>query len=570
MRSCDGCARDGPPDSPPMRRLLLLSFIWGWSFLFIKVGVEGLTPIDGGRRARGPGRRRPARLPAGASASPCPRDRRMWGHFVVVGLVGSALPFTMLAWGEERITSALTSVLNASTPLFTALFAAALLGDRLRSVQVVGLLVGIVGRGRGRRHRRRRPHRLVARRQPGRRSLAGACYGLGFTWSKRHLMGIPPIVAAAGQLTAATILLAPVRDHHHRDRRAPTSPGAGSGPSSLLGVVGTGVAYVLNYRIIAELGATRASLVTYIIPVVAVAVGIVVLDEPFGWRIVAGGVLIIAGIFLVNGTGGRAAAAGAAARWRPRSSPACWPAAAGAAAAGRRTVGATRCAPSRSTASTSCTCSPARPTPSYRTDPPTSGPHQPTPPSKAWSPSRCPARCRSACSRRAGCCSSTTGCPRPTRRRSRRWPAARWSSPPTPTSRGAAVVATAWVTKQTCEAFDRGAARGVRPGPRRQGPRRRLNPASEGPAWRPPPARSSRTWRTCPERDSNPHALSDSGLLKPPCLAIPSSGRAGRCVTVGLRRGRRLPGRGGPACARRRRRSCRASRRRGAPGGRAG
>ena len=227
----------------------------------------------------------------------------MWGHFLVVGLVGSALPFTMLAWGEERITSALTSVLNASTPLFTALFAALLLRDRLRSIQVVGLFVGIVGVG------------VAAGIGAGDLTgsslagglaavLAGACYGLSFTWSKRYLMAIPPMVAAAGQLTAATILLAPVRDHDHRHRRRRHHLAPDRGHRSCSAWSAPGVAYVLNFRIIADLGATRASLVTYLIPIVAVAVGIVVLDEPFGWRIVAGGGLIIAGVFLVNSSGG--------------------------------------------------------------------------------------------------------------------------------------------------------------------------------------------------------------------------------------------------------------------------
>ena len=265
-----------------MRRLLLLSFIWGWSFLFIKVGVEGLTPSTVAA----------LRVALGATVLhiflrmkriSLPTDRRMWGHFLVVGLVGSALPFTMLAWGEERITSALTSVLNASMPLFTAVFAAVMLRDRLRSIQVVGLLIGIVGIGVA--------ADIGASDRPGSSLagglaavLAGACYGLSFTWSKRHLMAIPPMVAAAGQLTVATILLAPF------EITTTAMEGADItwrriGAMLLLGVVGTGVAYVLNFRIIAELGATRASLVTYIIPIVAVVVGIV-LDEPLvaTWR----------------------------------------------------------------------------------------------------------------------------------------------------------------------------------------------------------------------------------------------------------------------------------------------
>jgi len=130
----------------PIRRLLLLAFIWGWSFLFIKVAVEGMTPPTVAC----------ARVALGASVllivmqstkRRLPHDRRMWRHFAVAAVFGNALPFTLLAWGEERITSALTSVLNASTPLFTAILAAVFLKDRLRPWQVCGLLLGFVGVG---------------------------------------------------------------------------------------------------------------------------------------------------------------------------------------------------------------------------------------------------------------------------------------------------------------------------------------------------------------------------------------------------------------------------------------
>src|SRR4029078_10270914 len=112
-----------------MRRLLLLAFIWGWSFLFIKVSVEGMTPPTVAW----------ARVTLGAAAllvvvRPSVRDlwgRGLWRHYLFVAVVANALPFTLLAWSEERITSALTAVLNASTPLFTALIAWLYLHDRL-------------------------------------------------------------------------------------------------------------------------------------------------------------------------------------------------------------------------------------------------------------------------------------------------------------------------------------------------------------------------------------------------------------------------------------------------------
>jgi drug/metabolite transporter (DMT)-like permease len=282
-----------------MRRLLLLAFIWGWSFLFIKVAVEGLTPptVAWARITLGAIVLHVVLRQRGVSL---PRDRTTWRHFAVTALIGSAIPFTMLAWGEERITSALTAVLNASTPLFTALAAAVLLKDRIRLAQAGGLLLGLAGvavaAGFG-------GSDLAGSSLAGSLAAvgAGACYGLAFVYMRRHLVGAAtsPIVAAAGQLTAGSVLLLPL---------AAASSAAGGIELTpkrvlcvvLLGAVGTGVAYVLNYGVIAELGATKASLVTYVIPVVAVAVGVIVLDEPFELRLLAGGALIVAGIALVH------------------------------------------------------------------------------------------------------------------------------------------------------------------------------------------------------------------------------------------------------------------------------
>jgi drug/metabolite transporter (DMT)-like permease len=433
-----------------MRRLLLLSFIWGWSFLFIKVGVEGLTPSTVAA----------VRVALGATVLliflrvkriSLPTERRMWGHFLVVGLVGSALPFTMLAWGEERITSALTSVLNASTPLFTALFAAIMLRDRLRSIQVVGLFVGIVGVG------------VAAGIGAGDLTgsslagglaavLAGACYGLSFTWSKRYLMAIPPMVAAAGQLTAATILLAPFA--------ITTTAMEGAditwrriGAILLLGVVGTGVAYVLNFRIIADLGATRASLVTYIIPIVAVAVGIVVLDEPFGWRIVAGGGLIIGGVFLVNSAGG--------VRRRGAIAVATALLAGLLAGCGGGGSAADGCDPVRSEPLDRqylVHVLPGGPDPDYRTDPPTSGPHQPTPPIEGVVTKPLSRPVQVGLLEEGRVLFQHEGLSAADRARLEELAGEMVVVAPNPDlPDDAKVVATAWVTKQTCEVFVRGA-----------------------------------------------------------------------------------------------------------------
>ncbi|MBA2279865.1 MAG: DMT family transporter, partial [Acidimicrobiia bacterium] len=281
-----------------IRRLLLLAFIWGWSFLLIKVAGDGMTPptvaflrvtlgaivLRGWLRHTGVG---------------LPRDRATWRNFVVVGACSSAVPFTLLAWGEQRTATALTAVANASTPLFAAVCAAVLVRERLRLPQLVGLAVGFVGvgvaAGLG-------ASDLTSSSTAGVLAsvLAGAFYGLAATWMGKHLTHLPPAAAAGGQLTVASALLAPFAlgttlvDGFHP---TPTRLLA----IAVLGVVGTGLAYLIFYRVIADLGATKASVVTYVIPVVAIAVGALVLDERFTIRIVVGGALVVAGIALVNG-----------------------------------------------------------------------------------------------------------------------------------------------------------------------------------------------------------------------------------------------------------------------------
>jgi drug/metabolite transporter (DMT)-like permease len=381
-------------------RLLLLSFIWGWSFLFIKVAGEDLTPtaVAGGRCVLGALVLLAVVRLQGLSL---PRGRTL-GHFLVVGVAGSAVPFALLAWGEQHIDSGLTAVLNASTPLFTAALAVPLLGERARPRVVAGLVVGFVGVGivSGIGGSDLTGTDVLAALAP---VAAGACYGFTFCWAARHLLGIPPLVAATGQVTAAAIVLAPFA--------AVTSVAHGVVPDwqaigslLLLGALGTGLAYVLSFRVIAELGPTVASLCTYIIPVVALAVGWAVLDETITLRIVVGGVVIVASILVVTrdrSRGQRAAAVegpgtevGApppeVAPGPPTSTTGRRRAAllggvglvAAVTAAGCGGGGDATCEPVRREPfdSRAVHVLPGSDAPEYQTDPPTSGPHLPAPP----------------------------------------------------------------------------------------------------------------------------------------------------------------------------------------------
>src|SRR3954447_23078637 len=181
-----------------------------------------------------------------------PRDRETWRRFVVAAVFANVLPFTMLAWSEERITSALAAVLNASTPLFTAILAALYLKDRLRLVQVGGLVLGFVGVavaagiGAGDLGDSSLVGSLAA-------VIAGLFYGIAFVYMRRHLTGLEPTVAATGQLLMASALSLPFA--------AVTTATGGLELNArrvlsitALGVIGTGLAYVLNYRIIGDAG----------------------------------------------------------------------------------------------------------------------------------------------------------------------------------------------------------------------------------------------------------------------------------------------------------------------------
>ena len=226
-----------------------------------------------------------------------PRDAT-WRHFLVMGALASFVPFTLLAFGEQRITSALTSVLNAATPLFAAMAAALFLRERLKPSQMIGLLVGLAGVAVA---------SGVAGRDVGTSTIVGAaaavgaaaCYGYTFVYARRHLSGVPPLVAAAGQLVCGAAVSAPFG--------VVTSLQSGFDPAphrllavAVLGVVGTGLAYVLYYGAIADVGPTKASVVTYLVPVVAVTVGVVFLDEPFRARVLVGGAMTVAGIALLH------------------------------------------------------------------------------------------------------------------------------------------------------------------------------------------------------------------------------------------------------------------------------
>jgi drug/metabolite transporter (DMT)-like permease len=295
---------------PPYVRLLALGLIWGTSFLFIKVGLEGLPPlgIALGRSVTGMltmwalvalGRR------------PVPRGVATWRHLAVVAVAANVVPFALFSWGELHVTSGIAGVYNATTPLATLVVALAWLPDeRPTRERVGGIALGALGvvtvlgpwRGLGQNSLLGQLACLVA----------AASYGVAFNYVRRYVtpLRLDPVALTAAQLTVATVLLAVVAPlgggSVHLTTRVTLSVLA-------LGALGTGLAFVIYHGLIRDLGATSASLVTFVVPVVAVALGAGVLGEPLTWNLFVGALVVVLGVALAEG---RLRHAAAAARFR--------------------------------------------------------------------------------------------------------------------------------------------------------------------------------------------------------------------------------------------------------------
>jgi len=290
--------------------LLVLAAIWGSSFLFIKVGVRELHPayVTLGRVASGALALLVAVL---VLRDRLPRSPRVWLHLNVVAIVGVVLPFTLFGYGEQRISSVLAGIWNAATPLVVLPVAALVFRtERFTARKVAGLLLGFVGvlvvlgvwQGVGGSH------------LTGQLMCFGAavCYGVAIPYQKRFVAGEASsgLALSAGQLLVGTVQIALV---------APLLGGAPPNPASIplaaiasvlaLGVLGTGLAFLINLRNIRLAGASTASMVTYLIPLFATVVGILVLREGLAWYQPVGAVIVLVGVAVSQGVFARRRAA---------------------------------------------------------------------------------------------------------------------------------------------------------------------------------------------------------------------------------------------------------------------
>jgi drug/metabolite transporter (DMT)-like permease len=276
--------------------IALLALVWGSNFLWIKLSLEAFSPVQVtfGRMILGAlvllvvilVRRE--KLPSGW---------RIWGHLFVAALVANAAPYLLFALGEQYVGSGIAGALNATTPLWTLLLVVAVRQQRtVRLPQLTGLVAGFVG-----------CLLIFSPWQEGHVDLLGAgyclvasiSYAISYLYMSRHLASrdITPTVLSTAQLIAATgwtVLALPFD-------RAPIPRFSVLAWSALavLGTVGTGLAYIINYALVRSEGAIGASVVTYLVPVASVGLGVLVLSEPGRPALIGGTLLVLIGVALV-------------------------------------------------------------------------------------------------------------------------------------------------------------------------------------------------------------------------------------------------------------------------------
>ena len=278
---------------------IALGTVWGCSFIFIKLGLEFLTPVGVafGRTFLGA-----LALVTISSVKriPLPKGRRIWAHLWVVSMLLNVVPGVLFGLAETKVTSILAGIINAVTPLMTLLVMMTLFREeKPKRYQIIGLLVGfggvltVLGAWRG----------LGANPIPAIIALLAAvtCYGFSFPYSRKFVLPykLKPEAMATTQVCLAAVTLLPffVFNGIAKDKFT-------VGPVAAmlaLGILGTGYAYIWNFQILAAAGSAIASSVTYVTPVVAVIVGVLFLSEPVTWNEPIGGMLVLLGAAVSQG-----------------------------------------------------------------------------------------------------------------------------------------------------------------------------------------------------------------------------------------------------------------------------
>lgn len=278
--------------------LILLSILWGGTYFFAGVAVKELPPLTVVlvRVFLAAALLLPIFWYFGHSL---PRTFSGWLPFIGMGLLNNVLPFGFIFAGQTQITVGLSSIINAMTPLFTVMVMAVFLEERLTINRIIGVLLGVTG--------------VAALRGfdgpiSGNQTLgiilcmAGALsYGFSALWGRRFLTGVPVLKSATCQLMSSTLIIAVVVAAIDKPWTLPL-PSVNAVYSLLaLGVFGTAVAYIVFFRILVRAGASNVMLVTLLIPVTALLLGNIFLDEVIRVQEIVGALIISAGLLFIDG-----------------------------------------------------------------------------------------------------------------------------------------------------------------------------------------------------------------------------------------------------------------------------
>lgn len=278
----------------------LLSLLWGGSFFFIEIALTELPTLTLVF----------VRVSLAAIALwgfvlctgvAIPKSKSIWFSFLCMGLLNNVVPFSLIVWGQTHISSSLASILNATTPLFTVIVAALLLSDEtLKRHKLMGVIIGFIGIFimLGHSAMTGADFSLLAKLAVLGAALSYSFAGVYGRRFKAH--NINPVVTAAGQVSASSLFLLPIV--------LITGGFNQSMPSikviaaiSTLAILSTAIAYVLYFKVLATAGATNVSLVTFLVPVSAVLLGILVLGETLQWQQSVGMIVIAVGLITIDG-----------------------------------------------------------------------------------------------------------------------------------------------------------------------------------------------------------------------------------------------------------------------------
>ena len=279
--------------------LLLLSALWGGSFLSIRIALDEIGPLTVVLHRVG-WAALALWLVIAVRRPPLPRDPRVWGAFVVMGLLNNLVPFGLMSWGQLHISTGLTSILNASTAIWGVLVAALVFADeRLGPRRAAGVVLGFAGvvSAIGWRALVEIDVRSAAQIAV----LAGALsYALAGAWARTTLGGLRPEVAAAGMLTASTLMALPLAWGVEGRPSLALDPSTW-GAIAYYSLAGTALAYLLYYRVLAMAGSGNLLLCTLMIPPVAIALGALVRGEDLPAAAYAGFGLLASGLLVLDG-----------------------------------------------------------------------------------------------------------------------------------------------------------------------------------------------------------------------------------------------------------------------------